>query len=358
MKLLYATSIIYPSPYANRKQTISMAKSFAKLLKQNFVLGMLDCKAEISGVSKVFVSKTNKSFILGFKYNLLIKKGKFSDVLCREEKLLFFIWLYNQIFFRNNVNFYYEAHFVPSKIVYWYKRMINNCKGIICITDNLRKEITKHLNEKVNLLVASDGVNLDEYKNLLPKKEARSMFNIDQNKKIVMYCGSVFKHEWKGVDILLDSINFLPENCKVIVVGARPEEKKEILKNYDSEKVGVLEILEDKLVPHVLSASDVLVLPNKSGFKISEAYTSPLKLFEYMASGRPIVCSRLPSLSEILDDKMAYFVKPNDPMSLSRGIQRALSEDTSAQEKMLQKIAIEVQKYSWDNRAQKVISFM
>ena len=53
-------------------------------------------------------------------------------------------------------------------------------------------------------------------------------------------------------------------------------------------------------VPLWLAAADVLALPNSAGEAISARYTSPLKLFEYMAAGRGIVASDLPSLREVL----------------------------------------------------------
>ena len=61
------------------------------------------------------------------------------------------------------------------------------------------------------------------------------------------------------------------------------------------------------------SEADVLALPNPSS-AISREFTSPLKLFEYMASGRPIVASDLPSLREVLaDGRNALLVEPATP---------------------------------------------
>ena len=73
-------------------------------------------------------------------------------------------------------------------------------------------------------------------------------------------------------------------------------------------------------MPYWLKSADVLVLPNKKGEKISERYTSPLKLFEYMASGRPMIVSDLSSLREIVSAETAMFVEPNDPQALVSGI--------------------------------------
>ena len=67
-----------------------------------------------------------------------------------------------------------------------------------------------------------------------------------------------------------------------------------------------------------MKSADILVIPNKQGDKASEEYTSPLKLFEYMASHRPIISSDLPSLREILTEKEALFFKPDSPGDLAK----------------------------------------
>src|SRR5262249_13241169 len=70
--------------------------------------------------------------------------------------------------------------------------------------------------------------------------------------------------------------------------------------------------------PRWLAAAAVLVLPNSRAEPISARYTSPLKLFEYMAAGRPIVASDLPSLREVLTGgRNAVLVPPDDPGALA-----------------------------------------
>ena len=68
-----------------------------------------------------------------------------------------------------------------------------------------------------------------------------------------------------------------------------------------------------------LADADVLVLPNPAS-AISNRFTSPLKLFDYMASGRPIVASNLPAIREILrDTENAVLVEPGNPDALAAG---------------------------------------
>ena len=69
-------------------------------------------------------------------------------------------------------------------------------------------------------------------------------------------------------------------------------------------------LIEPPQVRERLARANVLVLPNPAS-AISSRFTSPLKLFEYMAAGRPIVASDLPALREVLSpDENAVLVTP------------------------------------------------
>jgi len=113
-----------------------------------------------------------------------------------------------------------------------------------------------------------------------------------------------------------------------------------------------------ELIPAYLSAADVLVLPNEPVSEESIRYTSPIKLFEYMASGRPIVASDLPSIREILSEEIAVFVQPDNKEDLARGIAIAL-KDSVLGEKLASKAREKVAQWTWQKRAEnlrKIIS--
>ena len=111
-------------------------------------------------------------------------------------------------------------------------------------------------------------------------------------------------------------------------------------------------------IPLWLKAADVLVLPNSAKKDISKFYTSPMKLFEYMASKRPIVASNLPSLREILNKENAILlVEPDNPEALAQGIKQAM-EDRNLVQTITQNAYDDVQNYTWEKRAEKILKFI
>jgi glycosyltransferase involved in cell wall biosynthesis len=97
----------------------------------------------------------------------------------------------------------------------------------------------------------------------------------------------------------------------------------------------------------------VLALPNPSS-AISTLFTSPLKLFEYMAAGRPIVASDLPAIREVLHhDVDALLVAAGDPAALAAGIERVLADPGLAR-RLAEAALSAVPAYSWDRRAERL----
>jgi glycosyltransferase involved in cell wall biosynthesis len=111
------------------------------------------------------------------------------------------------------------------------------------------------------------------------------------------------------------------------------------------------------LIPKFQRAADVLVLPNISASEDSSYYTSPLKLFQYMAAGRPIVASDLPSLRTILNSDNAYLVSPDDCQALAGGIRDALSNHQESARRA-ERARVDVNQYTWEKRAEGILDFV
>ncbi len=248
----------------------------------------------------------------------------------------------------------FEAHKFSGRKLFFYRRFRKSGIRLIVITKSLADKFLKIGFNQSRVLVASDGVDLDEFDIETSRENARLKLGLPLDKKIVVYTGHLF--DWKGAGILAETALLLPEVFFVFVGGTDHNIIEFKRKFGEVNNIHIVGHKPHREIPIYLKAADVLVLPNQSGEAISELYTSPLKLFEYMASGRPIVASNLPSIREILNENNSLLVKSN-PNSLAVSIKEILQDQTLAQKISAQALK-DVQGYTWSNRAQKILNFV
>lgn len=316
MKLIYISSAIYPSQLANRIQTLEMWKAMYRALKENFLIAVpKNSVLKEVQLPVLYIPGPLASPLFAWRVAQLIKKEQATHVFCREERLLFFVQLWLK-FLKYQPLYIFEAHWVLKD--FFFNSVIKSTDFIVAITDSIKTELGLMHSNSERILVAPDGVDLSKYENLPTKKEVRERYNIPGGVKVIGYTGSVGVHDWKGVDMLLKVSRSKPDDWFIWIVGGK-ESVIEMLRDV-YPAVRFEGYVEHSEVPAIQSACDVLILPNKSGNLISEKYTSPLKLFEYMASGTPIIASDLPSIKSILSDDLAILVSPNSEDSLTDAI--------------------------------------
>ncbi len=254
-------------------------------------------------------------------------------------------------------DFCMEVHSLPARPSFLHKKTWRRAKAIFVLTSFIKNELIEHGIPADKILVLPDAVDLEKFDIKISKEEARKKLNLPQDKKIILYTGSFYLYDWKGVDILLDAAKNFGEDFLFLFVGGSENEIKEIKNKVRAENILLIGHKPYAVIPYYLKSADVLVLPNKKGHAMSEQHTSPLKLFEYMASRRPIVASDLPSLREILAEKEAVFFKPNDPKDLAEKIKDILANPILA-DQISQGASQKVQNYTWSNRVRRAIDFI
>lgn len=220
--------------------------------------------------------------------------------------------------------------------------------GIVSITRGLAQQMKEVFSLQIPMAVVPDGVNLDFFGGVA--REPR-------NQKIT-YVGQLYP--WKGTGTLVEAMQYLPSG-ELHLIGGSQERIQDLREKAArlgvQDRVFFLGHVPPREVKRHLADSAVAVLPLTQDL-ISASFTSPLKLFEYMAARVPIVASDLPSTREVLSSGVnALLVQPNDPRALGEGIRRLL-EDRSLAEGLAQKAYEDVQEFTWERRAQKISHFI
>ena len=263
-------------------------------------------------------------------------------------------------FFRRNV--FYDMHdFTPKKT--WLRKIFfNNVKGII--TTNTWKKNQLHKMFKISpdkIFSYPNGVDIKDFDIDISKKDARSKLKLPVDKTLVGYVGMLRTMDMdKGIDIALHSIKELEKDVILILVGGNEEDIKYYqdlaVKLSIQDRVLFVGWVKHEDIPVYLKAFDVLIAPFPQNNHY-EYYMCPMKVFEYLASQRPIVVSDLVSIREILNENNSVLVKPDNSNDLATGISQVINDPT-----MMERIAnqgyIDIKKFTWDNRVKNIICFI
>lgn len=249
-------------------------------------------------------------------------------------------------------NVVYEMHDFPEHFLPLYRVLFHRVRFVITTNVWKKKELSARFNLAAGkIILERNGVDIEQF---APHNmgEARKRLGLPPDARIALYTGHLYS--WKGVDTLGEAAHLLP-NVLIYFVGGTEYDVAQFKKKYGG--VGNIRIIGSRPhdeVPLWQSAADVLVLPNTAKEEISLHYTSPMKLFEYMASERPIVASRIPSITEILDKDAGFFAEADDPKSFAEAIKNVITNANEAASRAARARTI-VAKHSWERRARRLI---
>ena len=219
--------------------------------------------------------------------------------------------------------------------------------GYVTITQGLADDLRDRFGARPNVAVVADGVRIDTVRTWQPSPSVTPL---------AAYAGHLYP--WKGVDVLLRALAQAPGVAGLIVGGhdAEPDlaRTKALAQTLGvAPRVTFTGLVPPTAVADTLRRATMLVLPNPAS-AISTRFTSPLKLFEYMAAGRAIVASDLPAIREVLSDgRDGLLVPPGDPEALAHALER-LAGDPPLAERLGRAAFDRAPEFSWDRRAERL----
>jgi glycosyltransferase involved in cell wall biosynthesis len=233
------------------------------------------------------------------------------------------------------------------------QRVWRRAPAYVTITRALADDLAHRYGPRPNVFVVPDGASLDAAAHDRPSAEPDAA---DRAPAVAGYAGHLYP--WKGVDVLVRALALVPA-IHGLIVGGHPAEQDRgrvdalVAQLGMAERVQITGLVPFRDVRTRLGRASILVLPN-SASAISERYTSPLKLFEYLTLGRPIVASNLPAIREVLtDERTALLVPPDDPPALARALERLAADRGLAGSLGGAAFALASQ-YTWTERARRL----
>lgn len=243
----------------------------------------------------------------------------------------------------------YEMHDYPDGWKPYYDFLFDRVRHILVTNHHKLERLAKEFPHAYpQAFYEPNAVALEKYAAAPDRNACRAKLGLPGG-PIVVYTGHLYA--WKGVDTLAAAVQSL--DAEVYIVGGTSRDVAAFSKKWGKLKnMHILGHRPHDEMPLWQKAADVLVLPNTGKEDISVEYTSPMKLFEYMASGTPVVASDLPSIREIAGNGRAVLVTPDDPHALARGIQNVLEHKGVVQSDEAQKWVAD---HTWEKRAARIL---
>lgn len=367
MRIGCITTSIVPSKTANSIQAVKVCHALKQIGHEvhlwvpEFQRANWDQISEIYGVSEQFE-------ISWLPFSPKLKQYDFSWRSVRAainwNADVVYTWALQAAFFANlkKIPAVMEFHdfptgFMGQKLFQMLMRSKSE-KLIMTTTRALATGIEERFNihfDPKNLQIAPNGTDPERYLDLPAPKKARRTLKLKES-FTVGYTGHFYPG--RGMDLLTNIAKSMPE-VNFLWVGGQDKDIapwQEILQNRLINNVTITGFIPNSKLPMYQAAADILVMPyakkieGSSGGNIAPVI-NPMKMFDYLSTGRPIITSDIPVFHEVLNEKTALFCRPETTADWVAAIKKLF--DNNALRLSMQKNALESsKKYSWKNRAE------
>jgi len=236
------------------------------------------------------------------------------------------------------------------------KMAFKNAARVVCVTDAIKDfYVERHPKYAKRFETANNGVNTKLF-HPLPidgeVAELRKRLGLDESDEIVAYVGNLSL--WQGVEYLVRSAPMIVEKnpvVKFMIVGHGPTHSACVNLARElgvSDKFRFVGQVSYTSLGHYINVADVCVAPYTRGIP-----NCPIKIYEYLACGRPVVCSNIPGIDNLRGSGALVLVEPCNPEALASAVLDVLA-DTNVRIAQRELGPIIVSEYTWSNTAKKV----
>lgn len=363
MRLVYLTSKKYPASTADHVYVLELSRGFFHMLKNNFLLVVADSTLnDLDGLPHLKVSWHHKRFRTVFYFFwlpcfVISHKHHTRDTIffSNDPNLLLVLILWRVIFRYRIVS---DWHMLFGN---WRDRLlVRKSDRLVTTSQKLKDTITKTFGIKEErVCVAYGGIDLALYAPV-DQRTARDHVHLPQDSYIVAYIG-FFKTMGmeKGIKTMIEALPLLDGNVMMLFVGGSDREIEEYRNVAEALDVRDRCIFVGKKksseLPPYEQAPDLLSIPYPDLPHFRD-YGFPMKVYEYMASSRPIVYSKLELAEEVIGDCAFGFV-PGSAADFARAAKEARADPRKAAAYAKAAYA-KVRDYTWTKKARRIIEFL
>lgn len=366
MKIIYLSNSKIPSNTANSVHVMKMCQALSISGHDVTLLGLKNSKSNKKKIFDLYnvmdsfklclvpvnISKINSLFLLILSLMKSIK-GDLIYSRWRVGTLIISLFLKKDI--------YFEYHLIPENKLYRriesYLIRNNKISKHIFITNALKNDYINMYPElnKQKCIVLPDGADIPLSSYSSPKESN------EKSKLKICYVGSFFPG--KGIDLVIELTNRI-KHVEFHIIGGKEGEVEKYKKITEHKNVIFYGYRNQEEVSCILSEMDIGLLPNqpsvliegRSSFDIG-AWTSPMKLFEYMAHKTAIIASDLNVLKEILIENVNAKLVKYDDVDEWVNIITELNENREEVNRLSDNAFSDLKnKYSWEIRAKKALN--
>lgn len=259
-----------------------------------------------------------------------------------------------------------ELHDLPRHGRRGFVAACNRCLRVVCLTTLMRQEVVSWGVDARRVVVEPDGVTVARFAHLPDASQAKQRWALPPDRPVLGYVGALVTRDTleKGVAQIIDACSHLRQRrqdvCVWIVGGpdAWVERYRSIAhaRGLDAEAIRFQGRVPSADVPQVMAAIDVCLYPAPaSQHPFFQRDTSPLKLCEYFAAGKPVVCADLPPLRDLVDDASVAFCVPGDGASMADAVAAVLADPQRSAARVLRGRQIAAT-HEWTARMTRILS--
>ena len=227
-------------------------------------------------------------------------------------------------------NFAYSRSRILETLFTWMERFVVHRSRVVIVICPQLEEVVRGIDATVPMVLIENAPGAGDAPRDGSGAEVRRALQLGESAPVILYTGTF--EAYQGLDLLFDAMRAVAAarpDARLVLAGGQPDQIEAARGRAAEKGIAAVTLFAGQRpaeeIPAFLDAADVLVSPRSLGTN------TPLKIYQYLRAGRPIVATRLLTHTQVLDNDVAFLTEAS-PAGFAAGILTALSDPQHARE--------------------------